>query len=317
MLARALRLFLLLEVLLYLALASYGFDASPGSAALAALLGVLSLRAALVALSYAYAWTWHSPGPRLSVAQALVMVLGEYAAFVRSFVIVFPFEGWWMGADRLQPPPAGAIGSVGAARHRRPPVLLIHGYGCSRAAWWWLRPRLEAAGWTVATLNLEPVYASIDDYIEQLARRIDAVLGETGAEKLILVGHSMGGLVARAYLQRFGGARVAGLVTLGTPHQGSRLAVLGVGENARQMRPGSPWLQHVARLPVVVETTVIYSPHDNFVMPQAHLQLSGTEACAVGEVGHLAMLYSPRVAQALLTALERHGLPRRREEHGA
>jgi hypothetical protein len=44
MLARALRLFLLLEVLLYLALASYGFDASPGSAALAALLGVLSLR---------------------------------------------------------------------------------------------------------------------------------------------------------------------------------------------------------------------------------------------------------------------------------
>ena len=317
MLARALRLSLLLEVLLYLALAKYGFDASSGVAVLVALFGVLSLRAALVALIYACAWTWRSPAPRLSAAQALVMVLGEYAAFVRSFVIVFPFEGWWMGADRLQPPPAGAIGSVGAARHRRPPVLLIHGYGCSRAAWWWLRPRLEAAGWTVATLNLEPVYASIDDYIEQLARRIDAVLGETGAEKLILVGHSMGGLVARAYLQRFGGARVAGLVTLGTPHQGSRLAVLGVGENARQMRPGSPWLQHVARPPVVVETTVIYSPHDNFVMPQTCLQLPGTESRVVGGVGHLAMLYSPRVAQALLTALERYGLHRRREEHGA
>lgn len=317
MLARALRLSLLLEVLVYLALAKYGFDTSSGVAVLVALFGVLSLRAALVALSFACAWTWRSPAPRLSAAQALVMVLGEYGAFVRSFVIVFPFERWWMGADRLQRPPAGAIGSVGAPRDRRPPVLLIHGYGCSRAAWWWLRPRLEAAGWTVATLNLEPVYASIDDYIDPLVRRIDAVLGEAGAEKLILVGHSMGGLVARAYLQRFGGARVAGLVTLGTPHQGSRLAFLGFGENARQMRPGSPWLQSVARPPAVVETTVIYSPHDNFVMPQACLELPGTESRVVGGVGHLAMLYSPRVAQTLLVALERYGLPRRQEEHGA
>lgn len=316
MLARALRKFLMLEVLLYLALASYGFDASPASAALLALLGVLSLRAALVALSYACAWTWHSPGPRLSLGRALVMVLGEYAAFVFSFVIVFPFERWWMSADRLQSPLGEAAGRVGEVPPRRPPVLLIHGYGCSRAAWWWLLRRLEAADWTVATLNLEPVYASIDDYVEPLLRRIDAVLGETGAEKLILVGHSMGGLVARAYLQRFGGSPVAGLVTLGTPHQGSRLAVLGFGENARQMRPGSTWLQGVARPPAVVETTVIYSPHDNFVMPQTHLQLPGTESRAIGGIGHLAMLYSPRVAQALLVALERYGV-RRPGEHGA
>jgi len=136
-------------------------------------------------------------------------------------------------------------------------------------------------------------------------------------ERLVMLGHSMGGLVARAYLQRFGGARVAGLMTLGTPHQGSRLAVLGFGENARQMRPGSTWLQSVARPPAVVETTVIYSPHDNFVMPQACLELPGTESRVVGGVGHLAMLYSPRVAQALLVALERYGRPRRQEEHGA
>jgi pimeloyl-ACP methyl ester carboxylesterase len=56
----------------------------------------------------------------------------------------------------------------------------------------------------VATINLEPIYTSIDDFVDPLARRIDAVLAETGAERLILVGHSMGGLVARAYLQRYG-----------------------------------------------------------------------------------------------------------------
>jgi triacylglycerol esterase/lipase EstA (alpha/beta hydrolase family) len=93
---------------------------------------------------------------------------------------------------------------------------------------------------------------------------------------VILVGHSMGGLVARAYLQRHGESRVAGLVTLGTPHQGSRLAHIGYGENARQMRPGSPWLQALASPAPVVDTVVIYSPHDNFVMPQSQTATAGS-----------------------------------------
>ncbi|QKS29763.1 MAG: alpha/beta fold hydrolase [Candidatus Accumulibacter similis] len=296
MLARALCLSLLLEAALYVAVATLAFDASPARAAAAALVGVLGLRAVLVATSYACAFAWRSPAPRLRATQALRMVLAEYAAFVVSFVIIFPVERCWMGADRL-PRVAG-----GAAR-RRLPVLLVHGYGCSRGAWWWLRRRLEAAGWTVATISLEPVCASIDDYVEPLARRIDAVLAQTGADRLLLVGHSMGGLAARRYLQRCGSARVARLVTLGTPHQGSRLAHIGAGENARQMRPHSDWLRALANPAPLLDTVVIYSPHDNFVMPQANLELPGATARAIDGLGHLAMLFSPRVAIALLAAL--------------
>ena len=296
MLSRALRLSLALEVALYVVIAMRIFDASPAGAALAALAGVLLLRTALTAVTYAYAWTWHSPSPRLSVWQVLVMVLGEYAACVLSFVLIFPFERWWMSPDRLRVKAGGGAG-------QRPPVLLVHGYACSRAAWWWLRRRLHAAGWTVATISLEPVYASIEAYVDPLARRIDAVLAETGAERLILVGHSMGGLVARAYLRRFGESRVAQLVTLGTPHQGSQIAHIGLGENARQMQPGSAWLRDLASRVPVLDTLVIYSPHDNFVMPQINLQLPGAPSRPIGGVGHLAMLYSARVADALLEAL--------------
>lgn len=64
---------------------------------------------------------------------------------------------------------------------------------------------------------------------------------------LLLVGHSMGGLVARAYLRRYGELRVARLITLGTPHRGSLLAHLGIGRNARQMEPGSVWLRELAK----------------------------------------------------------------------
>ena len=300
MLARALCLSLLLEVVLYVAIATQLFDASPAAAAVAAVVGILALRALLVATSYAFSLAWHSPAPRLGMVQGLRMVLAEYAAFVLSFVLIFPVERWWMGADRL---PA----ATAEAGRRRDPVLLVHGYGCSRAAWWWLRRRLEAAGWSVATINLEPVCASIEHYVDPLARRIDEVLAQTGADRLLLVGHSMGGLVARRYLQRFGNARVAKLVTLGTPHHGSQLARIGAGENARQMRPHGDWLRALANPAPLLDTVVIYSPHDNFVMPQANLELPGASHRAIDGLGHLAMLYSPRVGRALLAALAADG----------
>jgi len=292
MLAITLRIFLALEIAFYVTLALRYVDASPVAAALLAFAGVLLARVWMVALTYAYAWAFRSPSDRLSVAQALGMGLAECAAFIANFVLISPFERWWMGDDRLQP--AGG----------RPPLLLVHGYGCSRGAWWWLRRRLEAAGWTVATINLEPIYTSIDNYTEALARRIDSVLAETGAPRLILVGHSMGGLVARAYLRRFGAEKVAKLVTLGTPHAGSQLARFGLGQNSRQMEPGSAWLQALASAAPAVETVAIYSPHDNYVMPRSNLELAGATNRTIDRLGHLSMLFSQRVASALLTALE-------------
>jgi pimeloyl-ACP methyl ester carboxylesterase len=63
--------------------------------------------------------------------------------------------------------------------------------------------------------------SDIDAYADGIARRIDEVLAATGTS-LILVGHSMGGLASRAYLRRHGVAKVARLITLGSPHQGTR-----------------------------------------------------------------------------------------------
>jgi triacylglycerol lipase len=293
MLATALRLFILFEMACYATLALRGFDATPLAAFVFAVAGVLALRLWLVALIYAVGWARRSPAPRLGGWRTARMMALEYLAFVANFVFISPFERFWMGGDRLAP---GA---------ERPPLLLIHGYGCSRAAWWWQRRGLEAAGWRVATINLEPLYTSIDHYLEPVAQRIDEVLAATGATQLVLVGHSMGGLVARAYLRQHGAAKVARLVTLGTPHGGSELARVALGENARQMRPGSPWLSALGGPPVA--TLTIYSAHDNYVLPQTHLELPGAQRCTLDGLGHLAMLFSPRVAAALLAGLSPPG----------
>ena len=291
MLATVLRLLILIELASYATLARRLFDASALETVAFAIAGVFLVRLALVAAIFLIAWFHRSPAPQLGWRRRITMLLGEYAAFIANFVFIAPFERCWMGADQL------------THDDHRPPVLLVHGYGCSRASWWWLRRRLCAAGWRVATINLEPVYTSIDNYVAPLARRIDEVLAQSAAPRLILVGHSMGGLVARAYLQRYGADKVARLVTLGTPHRGSELARFGCGQNARQMQPGSDWLQALASEAPAIETLALYSPHDNYVLPQANLDWPGTPQRTLDGLGHLAMLFSPRVAQALLESL--------------
>ena len=294
MLALILRILICLEIVLYAGLAVHLLDASPLGAGLMAIAALLVVRLAITLLTYGFAWKHQSPAPPLGPARRLRMIVAEWGAFIANFVVLSPFENLWLGPDRLRP------------STERSPLLLVHGYGCSRAAWWWLRRRLEARGWVVATINLEPIYTDIEHYVEPLAHRIDAVLAETGAARLILVGHSMGGLVIRAYLRRHGADKVSRVVTLGTPYGGSELARIGFGANGRQMVPGNDWLAQLDEYMQAVETTTIFSLHDNYVMPQTNLILTGAQRYVLDGLGHLAMLYSPRVADALVDSLE-HG----------
>ncbi|MDD5250568.1 MAG: alpha/beta fold hydrolase [Rhodocyclaceae bacterium] len=255
-------------------------------------------RACVIFTTYAWAHRYRSPVPpdqRVGALGFLRMALAEYVAFIALFSVVQPFERSFLGADRLAPNRPG-----------RPPVLLVHGYQCNRGFWRWQRRRLEQAGWTVATVNLNPVFAAIDDYAARLRERIEEVCAATGADRVVLVGHSMGGLAARAYLRAHGTARIARLVTLGSPHHGSRLALLGPGANARQMEPASPWLAALNApnaVPLPAATVAAMSPYDNYVMPQDSAVLDGARNVAIGAVGHLAMAFSPAVTQFLLAEL--------------
>lgn len=69
---------------------------------------------------------------------------------------------------------------------------------------------------------------SREAHLDRLDRRIDAVLAKTGRKQVVLIAHSMGGLVARAYLRAKGGRKVAKLITMGTPHLGAPKAWYGL-----------------------------------------------------------------------------------------
>jgi triacylglycerol lipase len=303
MVARQLRWLLLGELLFYTLLGSWlvarcGW--TPLQAAGLGSAGFLGVRLCLVLLSFGLMLRGSSPVPealRIGPLQVLLMVLEEFAALVLLFSMVQPFEKFWLGPDRL-----------GHCATRRTPLLLIHGYQCNRGFWFWLRPKLEAAGWTVATHSMEPVWTEIDNYADGIARRVDEVLAATGAPQLILIGHSMGGLACRAYLRRYGRDKVARLVTLGSVHHGTQLAKLGIGPNARQMRIGNPWLVALGKtdaVPLPPGSVSIYSCHDNYVFPQeTGSWLEGATNIAIGGVSHVGMAVSPRLLGKLLEVLE-------------
>jgi triacylglycerol lipase len=299
MAARQFRWLLLGELLGYFLLGYWlvsGAGWTPLQAGGLALAGFFGGRLFIVGLTFVFMLQGRGTVPvelRIGPYGALRMVLEEFLGFVVLFSLIQPFEAFWLGPDRLAKPASG-----------RPPLLLIHGYQCNRGFWFWLRPRLEAAGWTVATHSLEPVFSDIDAYAEGIARRIDQVLVATGAPQVILVGHSMGGLASRGYLRRHGTGKVARLITLGSPHRGTLLARLGLGPNARQMRVDSPWLRGLAA-PLPPASVSIYSCHDNYVFPQqACSTLEGAANVAIGGVSHLGMAFSPRVLGTLMEALE-------------
>ena len=286
----SLLIWITLESATYLATAHHYFHLAWPLAGLAALAGLLAVRLWINATTWYFGIKFASPAPRLGFCRRLRLMLGEYLAFLLTFLLIIPFERLWMPADRLPP--------------GKCPILLVHGYGCSRGVWWLLRRRLEAAGHTVASISLAPPYTSLGKMVPQLHQRIESVCAANGSQQLTLIAHSMGGLICRSYLARHGNARVKHLLTLATPHTGTVLAKIGFGKNAREMTPGSLWLRDMASEKLAIPVTCLRNPYDNYVIPQDNQRLTGARDVELPAVGHIAMLYDRRVANLLLELLK-------------
>ena len=250
---------------------------------------LLGLRFWINATTWFFGMKFASPAPALGFARRFAIMAGEYVAFLLTFLLVIPFERLWMPADRL---PTG-----------NKPILLVHGFGCSRGVWWLLRRRLEAAGHVVATVSLAPPYTSMGKLVPQLNQRIEEICAATGSKQVTLIAHSMGGLICRSYLARHGIERVDRLFTLATPHAGSVIARLGLGQNSREMTPGSLWLRDMATEVIKIPAVSLRNAYDNYVMPQDNQRLPGARDVELPAVGHIAMLYDVRVARLLLDLL--------------
>lgn len=210
--------------------------------------------------------------------------------------------------DTLPPVSRGLItGDINASGR---PILLVHGIGDNRSAFSILRRTLRRKGYgRITTVNYSPFTSDIRKAAANLARHVERVCQQTGYEQVFVVGHSLGGIIARYYVQCHGGdERVHTLITLGSPHAGTQLARLAPIPVCQQLRPNSDLMRELAS-PADCRTrfVAIYSDRDEVVLPNRsatlqHPDLSVTRVPVHG-VGHLALLVNSAVVHAVAAAL--------------
>ncbi|MEU5364734.1 alpha/beta fold hydrolase [Streptomyces sp. NPDC005925] len=196
-----------------------------------------------------------------------------------------------------------------------PPVVLLHGLVDNRSVFVLLRRSLARHGGgrqRIESLNYSPLTRDIRTAAELLGRHIEEICERTGSARVDIVGHSLGGLIARYYAQRLGGdARVRTLVTLGTPHSGTRAVPLADAHPVvRQMRPGSPVIEELTRPAPGCRTRFVsfWSDLDHVMDPPEAARLDHpdltVENVLVTGIGHLALPVHPAVATRIRHALD-------------
>ncbi|MFF3453027.1 esterase/lipase family protein [Streptomyces sp. NPDC002730] len=209
------------------------------------------------------------------------------------------------------PPQAAALPTTAGPSH--PPAVLLHGFVDNRSVFVLLRRSLARHGWHhLECLNYSPLTCDIRAAADLLGRHIEEICARTGHREVDIVGHSLGGLIARYYVQRLGGdQRVRTLVTLGTPHSGTAVAPLASAHPiVRQMRPGSAVIEALRAPAPGCRTRFVsfWSDLDQIMVPVETACIDHPDLIAqnvrVSGIGHLALPVHSAVATGIRQALE-------------
>jgi triacylglycerol esterase/lipase EstA (alpha/beta hydrolase family) len=192
------------------------------------------------------------------------------------------------------------------------PILLVHGYCNHGSAWAYLQPLLakKEIG-PVYTVNLGHPFRSIQEYAKHVAEKAASIRAETGQSQLILIGHSMGGLVSALYATKLAPAdSVTDVITLGSPLGGTHLARLALGPNGKEMRLASIFTQELKSL---IETNPkirfyhLATRTDQLVFPCESALLGNdlSRQLTLEDIGHASLLFSPRVGAQITQWLKK------------
>ncbi|MEW2621092.1 alpha/beta fold hydrolase [Streptomyces sp. NPDC048106] len=263
---------------------------------------------AVVPLFYPYCRRlW--PGKLTGVSVTLLKATALDAAILAGHVLLYPTG---LFQERSAPAPVGD-GTARLPVRPGPPVVLLHGFIDNRSVFVLLRRNLaQHGGQRVESLNYSPLTCDIRTAAELFGRHVQEICERTGSDRVDIVGHSLGGLIARYYVQCLGGdLRVRTLVTLGTPHSGTRVAPLADAHPiVRQMRPGSRVIEELGRPAPGCRTRFVsfWSDLDPLMDPLEtacldHPDLDARNIRVTG-IGHLALPVHPAVAAGIREALD-------------
>ena len=202
------------------------------------------------------------------------------------------------------------------------PVLLLHGLLDNQAVFTRMRRTLESGGAEhVHALNYNPLTVDVRSAAELLGRHVLHAREVYGGEQVAVVGHSLGGLIARYYVQLLGGdEHVHTVVTLGTPHEGTVTAhLLRPLPVAAELTPGSGVIEELRAPAPHCRTRFLAfrGDHDVLVLPPGRGELRHPDLWAenilVTGAGHVTLPVHPAVIARIGAAL---AAPAQRTEAG-
>ena len=273
-------------------------------------LGILGVFLAVAGVYIAYlailfivihAMNRSDPQPRATLGALIQAWLREAITAPQVFL-------WWQPFRYLVIPDNLSPNSFSNAQRG---VVFIHGFFCNRAVWTpWMR-QLLAQNRAFSSVTLEPAFGSIDAYTALVEAAVAKVTAATGLPPTLIC-HSMGGLVARAWLRQAESneVRIHQVITIGSPHFGTALSTekaLLPFTNTHQMQRLGAWTQQLAKdEPASRYAKFIcwYSNCDNIVVPTSTAMLPGADNRLVTAQGHVSMAFNVRVMTETLALLD-------------
>jgi triacylglycerol lipase len=259
-----------------------------------------------VAFTYVLFYYESANGPHLEVLRSRgsvpLMILKGFLWSLYSHVLVLVTTATALHRDYYNLPPGPA---------EKTPIIFVHGLYHNHTAWYLYLRWFRRWGWGhMKAVKLGGKFRSIHEFSRVLAEEVDKVMAESQSEQVDLVGQSMGGLVIRAYLSEDSArAKIRRVVTLGSPHGGSKLAVLGLGQAAKEMVPGSAFLESLnqgVQIPEGGRFYAIYTIVDNMVLPNesAKLAWDGVKNLETRIVNHVGLAFCKHTARLVKECLD-------------
>jgi triacylglycerol esterase/lipase EstA (alpha/beta hydrolase family) len=194
----------------------------------------------------------------------------------------------------------------------KPPVEMIPGFVMPLHTFFPIRSALRKAGYADMTImNQWPWFGRIEEYAAIARMHVDAAKKRLGTRKVDVIGHSMGGLTARALVKYNGGEKdVAHVVTMGTPHHGTVLGNIGgiALPSCKEMSLGSDFLKQLNagdETPGAIPYTSIHCSWDEIVIPGRSVDLEGADNPKVNHTFHIEMMMDPETIRLVLEGLNK------------
>ena len=184
--------------------------------------------------------------------------------------------------------------SPAAAQAAADPIVFVHGWNSSATTWNTMIDRFVAAGYPrsrmlAITYNSNQSNATIAN---QVRDAVNTLRSQTGAAKVDIISHSMGGLSSRYYLKNLGGSSIVDdWVSLGGPNHGTNFAYACYlfSAGCRDMIGGSGFLNALNsgdETPGATNYGTFWSSCDDIINPDNSVLLNGATNTGVGCLGH-------------------------------